>query len=248
MGGELVIRPGVYFAAVQGEGILMDLIHDRYLGLSGASTIVWTGIASGKELGEIRSDLARALPNDPPAAVEKLLLDQVAAWRDSGLVGAVPLDSPELPKAHPNCAPSSLGLDVDRLSRTPASTMAYLRLTRAKRWTKRTVRRHGLCVLLKRMQRFGVSAIGWQLHREPAVYRMVHTYAVERRMLHQGRNDCLWRSVALSAALRWINVDAQVCFGVQKFPFEAHAWVEVGDHAVNERPASIHKYAVIARF
>ena len=46
---------------------------------------------------------------------------------------------------------------------------------------------------------------------------------------------CLQRSFVTTYLLRKHGVDAQMVLGAQKLPFQAHAWVEVGGRAVNER-------------
>jgi hypothetical protein len=46
---------------------------------------------------------------------------------------------------------------------------------------------------------------------------------------------CLQRSAVTSCLLRSHHVHADMVLGAQKFPFKAHAWVEVNGQAVNER-------------
>jgi hypothetical protein len=46
---------------------------------------------------------------------------------------------------------------------------------------------------------------------------------------------CLQRSAVLTCLLRSSGVAAQMVIGAQKFPFKAHAWTEVNNHAINER-------------
>jgi hypothetical protein len=46
---------------------------------------------------------------------------------------------------------------------------------------------------------------------------------------------CLQRSSVIVYLLRMYGVHADLVFGVQRFPFFAHAWVEVDGHIVNDR-------------
>ena len=46
---------------------------------------------------------------------------------------------------------------------------------------------------------------------------------------------CLQRSAVTTCLLRNCGVPAEMVIGAQKLPFKAHAWVEVDNHAVNER-------------
>jgi hypothetical protein len=55
---------------------------------------------------------------------------------------------------------------------------------------------------------------------------------------------CLQRSFATTYLLRKQGVSANMVLGAQKLPFKAHAWVEVGGRAVNERSNVQATYAV----
>lgn len=55
---------------------------------------------------------------------------------------------------------------------------------------------------------------------------------------------CLQRSFVMTRLLREHGVAARMVLGAQKIPFKAHAWVEVGDRAVNERSDVQAVYAV----
>lgn len=54
-----------------------------------------------------------------------------------------------------------------------------------------------------------------------------------------GRAICLEQSLALFVLLRRRGVPAELRFGVQPYPFSAHAWVEYGETPVNENPEHI---------
>lgn len=55
---------------------------------------------------------------------------------------------------------------------------------------------------------------------------------------------CLQRSFVTTYLLRRHGVAAQMVLGAQKLPFKAHAWVEVGGRAINERSNVQATYAV----
>jgi hypothetical protein len=55
---------------------------------------------------------------------------------------------------------------------------------------------------------------------------------------------CLQRSFVTTYLLRKHGVAAQMVLGAQKLPFKAHAWVEVGGCAINERSNVQATYAV----
>lgn len=58
---------------------------------------------------------------------------------------------------------------------------------------------------------------------------------------------CLQRSAATTCLLRRYGVPAQLVIGAQQLPFKAHAWVEVDDRVVNDKPYMHEMYAVLDR-
>src|ERR1700721_1278392 len=63
-------------------------------------------------------------------------------------------------------------------------------------------------------------------------------------MWYPKRSLCLQRSAATTCLLRSCGVPAQMVIGTQKLPFKAHAWVEVNEHVVNDKPYTREMYAV----
>jgi hypothetical protein len=61
------------------------------------------------------------------------------------------------------------------------------------------------------------------------------------------RVPCLLRSTATIVLLRVHGIRANLVFGVQRAPFAAHAWVELGDELVNEIVIRRNGYVVIHR-
>ncbi len=65
--------------------------------------------------------------------------------------------------------------------------------------------------------------------------------------LRRAPDDCLPRSLALYRFLLSIGLPADHCIGVQRFPFEAHAWVECGGRVLLDQPENVATYAVLTR-
>lgn len=61
--------------------------------------------------------------------------------------------------------------------------------------------------------------------------------------LFPGRALCLEQSLALYVLLRRSGIDARLRFGVQPYPFGAHAWVECGGEPVNDIREHVAFYA-----
>ena len=58
---------------------------------------------------------------------------------------------------------------------------------------------------------------------------------------------CLQRSAVTACMLKRYGVPAQMVIGAQQAPFQAHAWVEVNGHVVNDKSYAPEMYAVIDR-
>ena len=242
MSAQLCVRPGVYFAAVQGEGVIMDLIEDRYYGLCAQSTALWQRLLEGKLL------------ENPPishAVSPEIIAQQLDAWRQTKLVidrAAKPPIANVLPVLKTVGSPAAVGLDTARIGAAPFSILGFLHLLRAGGWSRRAMKRRGICWTLKRLQQIPVPVTQQPQHVDVVVHSVMRAYRSSRQLWSRGKDDCLPRSLALVVALRRLGVDAEICFGVQKFPFAAHAWVEAGGRVINEMPESVHQYTLLARF
>ncbi len=72
--------------------------------------------------------------------------------------------------------------------------------------------------------------------------------AVDRAAgLYFKRAWCLQRSATATALLRQAGFPAELVIGVQKMPFSAHAWVELGGQVANDLPGVRGLYEVIDR-
>jgi hypothetical protein len=58
---------------------------------------------------------------------------------------------------------------------------------------------------------------------------------------------CLQRSAATTILLRRYGWKAELVIGAQLLPYESHAWVEVGDHVVNDKPYMAEIFQVLER-
>jgi hypothetical protein len=56
---------------------------------------------------------------------------------------------------------------------------------------------------------------------------------------------CLQRSATTAYLLKRHGVRAEMMIGAQQMPFKAHAWVEVNDRVVNDKPYMREMYAVL---
>ena len=62
---------------------------------------------------------------------------------------------------------------------------------------------------------------------------------------YPGRSKCLEQAVASFVLLRRRGIPADVRFGVQPYPFFAHAWVELDGKPLTESPEVIARFALM---
>lgn len=67
------------------------------------------------------------------------------------------------------------------------------------------------------------------------------------RLYYRRRNDCLPKSLTIYHLVRRQGIPAELCIGVKKFPFAAHAWVEYGGRIVDDFPRRVPLYTVLTR-
>jgi hypothetical protein len=64
---------------------------------------------------------------------------------------------------------------------------------------------------------------------------------------YRRRKDCLPKALTTFYLLRRQGIPAEICFGVRKFPFAAHTWVEaLGEH-LDDDPSRLRHFTVIHR-
>lgn len=61
------------------------------------------------------------------------------------------------------------------------------------------------------------------------------------------RKDCLPKALTTFHLLRRQGIPADLCFGVKKFPFSAHTWVEAFGEPLDDDPPRLQHYTVIHR-
>jgi hypothetical protein len=99
-----------------------------------------------------------------------------------------------------------------------------------------------------------------------AVYQKVRNYPVAKTAYTQAVIDrvgyamdmasiwyykeikCMQRSAATACLLRDVGVPAEMIIGSQQVPFKAHAWVEVEDRVVSDKPYMRELWAVVDHF
>ena len=73
--------------------------------------------------------------------------------------------------------------------------------------------------------------------------------AVQRATMlyYRRRKDCLPKALTTLYLLRRQGIPTELCFGVKKFPFSAHSWIEVCGERLDDHPPRVQSYTVIHR-
>jgi asparagine synthase (glutamine-hydrolysing) len=239
-------RPGVYLVPLEDEGVLFDLPNNRYLALGAMSTRLWSALDD--EVDERRLLFAIQDAEPDVESARQLVRTQIELWRGEDLlVDANSTDGRDLPR--PRRSPGGqTGLDTSWLESARPTPRTATAVVRSMLWVRWYLRRRPLPWLLAHLQNIPVvdPAIPGSLNA--VIVSTTRLHGVLRRAVHVGTDDCLPASLSLGRALRQQGVDARVCFGVQKFPFLAHAWVEADRMIVNDSVENISRFTTIASF
>lgn len=222
----------VRFRAVDGLVVLLDLRTASYVVLDRVATAMWQALTCHADEARRLAELAERF--DAPAGVLRDDLDAFA--RDCLERGFL---APE-----PPAAPSPAGLGRGRAARGALALRAWLSLLA----TSRSIARRGFSDTYRRYSRLPCPASGGEdVDALASRARQAFSRAENFFVLRGAPRDCLPRSLALFRFLRSVGVPAEHCIGVQRFPFEAHAWVECGGSVVHDSPTFTGCYAEIAR-
>lgn len=103
--------------------------------------------------------------------------------------------------------------------------------------------------------RHDFAALHTKVHLLPVSARQAQTGDIER-ICKAVAYACIWyvkpvlclqRSSVLVALLRRHGIAAEMVIGAQRLPLKAHAWVEVDERVVNDKPEVRSDYLVMER-
>lgn len=228
---------------------MLDLPSNRYYALTHVSGLIWKELEAGEPVSRASVRLAQVLDISKREAAD-LIVEQISIWHRFSLVSDENSVSCLLPRPRllRHCGPTT-GLDpqlVDRARLWPSSIVTVL-LTDLR--YRHYLRRYGLarCLLHIGARRNDTPSI--RQSRDPdLMLSILKAYAIIRRVYWERQNDCVARSLGLTASLRRNGIDARFTIGVTMLPFRAHAWVQVADMVLNDRLSLVRQFRPLVQF
>ncbi|MBI1684219.1 lasso peptide biosynthesis B2 protein [Caulobacter hibisci] len=210
------LAEGVTYCIAEGRGVALDLARDRYLGLTAGQTEALAVLTSGPET-----------------------VNHVSALRSLVAQGLlVEREEPDPPLPCQYLRPSrSLSEEAHGRSGATAQDLIDAALALASTWL--LLRTRPLAEIVARRRRRRRRGRGGDA---AAVVENLARRFLAVRGLTPLASVCLLDSLALADFLARRGSDADVVFAVGVGPFEAHAWVQAGDCALNE---TVHRAAML---
>ena len=216
---------GIRARVIDGLLVVLDLKADRYSILDDIGTAFWRVLTEraddARGVGELCSKFGA-----PADVVESDLRAFRQRCIDRGwLTGSMPLASSGFVARHPAKPTPFYAWRVLLETITRLWTGGLIKTYAAYAGTRPSMAEPALSGLRER-------ALGAFLAAENAI------------LLPGGSRDCLPRSLALFVFLKRCGIDCNHVIGVQRTPFQAHAWVEIEGEPVLERLDQSHFHAL----
>jgi hypothetical protein len=225
----LVVPEHIRFANVHGRIVLLDLREGEYSILDEVATFLWDLVLSGPKLGEavaafveqfgVSSSQSR---NDLEVFIEDCVSRRLLTTGT---------ESTRQPRTmHLVSRPMNL-----------FSAWSYLRAV------KRSLRNRGFSETYKESMCLNPGiALTCERHSTLANALSRFRFAENGLAVSNADIDCLPRSLALHRFLLAGGVAVDHCIGVRRFPFGAHAWVELSGMPIYDSPTFVEGFTTIA--
>ena len=215
------LKPGLCYCIANHRVILLDLGADRYF----------------------------ALPPKQDAAFQAAILNRSAyGMNDTDLaillrLGVLVKTAPDAPIAPPPRIPMPRRSALDGLARAarPISALTAL-LALAKAYLR--LRFQSFDKIIAHLQERSIRRRKPESVGQSVPVDLISAFIATRRIAPV-RDQCLAQSVAFVSYLADRGYRANLVIGVRSAPFEAHAWVQVGDTVLNDRVDTVAPYTPI---
>jgi hypothetical protein len=240
-----VSERGIFFRTWGDEGVLMHLPTERYFGLDRIGTLLWRRLLEGASRAELLQ-VAAGAGADAATAEKAVTFVLGQAERLEALV--------EEPGGRYRVLSHVVGdrtetaeVDGEAVRRARLRPWLVFQLLFQTLQVRFRLKFFGLASTLERLQRRTIPSVAAD-EQETRLYECVRARILVRNLTTKGLPDCVYDAIAGALVMRRQGVPAEVCVGVRKVPFHAHAWIEARGKSVSERRREHEEYPVIARF
>jgi Transglutaminase-like superfamily len=235
------LAPHVFPCVTEDHLVLLDLEHDKYVGIAREQlTAVARRVKGWSRLGITRPDAA-ADGNEPSSRAESVFAKMVAA-------GMLTTDADIGKEARPIDLPvASEALVQPDLDWRPRITLLDLaRFLLASMLTSLSMRCLPLRSVMTRATRRKAEGLATRGPVNIAVARRATEAFIRMRPLLFGAQDaCLYDSLALARFLSYYGQYPACVIGVQTGPFGAHCWVQETGFVFNDAPEYVRRFTPI---
>jgi hypothetical protein len=218
----LVLAPNVRIIADQDGAIVLDIKRNATFGLNVTTTYIWRKLENRLPVAEIIKELALETQEDT-AVVEADVLEFIQELKTKKLI----------------VAGDSLWDRKRAVRRALLLFTLYDFLVPPVSF----LRRRSLWVIHLAMTWCPTAAIPAPAERATEICEAVDSAC----SWYPKQVRCLQRSFATTILLRRAGVDAKFVAAAQKLPFQAHAWVEIDETVINDKPEYVNRFIVFER-
>jgi hypothetical protein len=235
------LAPHVFPCVTEDHLVLLDLEHDKYVGIAREQlSAVARRVKGWSRLGIVRADTA-AGATEPGSRAESVFAKMVAA-------GMLTTDADIGKEARPIEVPAaSEALVQPDLDWRPRITVIDLaRFLLASMLTSLSMRCLPLRSVMTRAMRRKAEGLATRGPVNIAVARRATEAFIRMRPLLFGAQDaCLYDSLALARFLSYYGQYPACVIGVQTAPFGAHCWVQETGFIFNDAPEYVRRFTPI---
>ena len=219
----------VRYVEIEGAAVVLDLRTESYTVLDPIATEMWRHLVRTED----RKAVVLALHEKYGVEESRLEADLEAFAKQCVEKGFLQKDPPAPPPELPQVA---------KMGRKSFLTLrAWWSLLR----TARTLRKSGFAKVYERYRSIPIPECDDLKER---LHDALAAFASAENFFHMKKapEDCLPRSLSLFRFLRAVGLPAHHCIGVRRYPFGAHAWVEIDGGVVHDHPEQLKVYTRIA--
>jgi hypothetical protein len=227
----LTVSDHIRFCHVHGRIILMDLCDGEYLILDEAATFLWDLVCLGPTVDEATTAFAKKFGITPVQGHNDLI-----AFIDDCVSQRLLTTQTE---------PIRRARTTESLRKPMTLLHAWLCL----RGARKSLRKRGFAETYSEHMhlQFAGTQLSCDIDATIKNALRVFRYAENGFAVRNADIDCLPRSLALHRFLLAGGVAVDHCIGVRRFPFGAHAWVEVSGRPIYDSPEFIEEFTLITR-